>query len=147
MASGSQQLTSNLIRAWQVRAARLAPDSRHTDILSALLVAGQLFDEAPHFQRTVVFIYSDMRQATATLNLEGRSRIPAGAALAEAGRNLAAPALKDVQAYCMGVDAAARDASDWERLHDFWARYFASVGAHLRLYTILRNLPSGTLAP
>jgi hypothetical protein len=135
------------VGAWQARAAHLAPNARRTDILGALLVAGQMFDEAPRSSRKVLVVYSDMRQDTTQINLDRRNGIPAGAALAEAAKSAPVGALKDVQAYCAGVDAAAKDASDWERLQVFWERYFASVGAHLRSYNVLRDLPAGALAP
>jgi hypothetical protein len=143
LAAAHQQL----VRVWRTRAAHLAPNAKRTDILGALLVAGQLFDEAPSSNRKVLVIYSDMGQDATPINLDRRNGIPTGAALVDAEKNAPVGSLKDVQVYCAGVDAAARGASDWERLHEFWRRYLASVEAHLRSYTVLRGLPTGALAP
>lgn len=131
-----------LVRAWQSRAARLAPNSRQTDILGALLVAGQLFEQTPGSQREVLVIYSDMRQATADLSLDRQTEPLASAVRAELERRLPGPNLNDAAVYCLGVDAAGRNAADWERLRRLWEDYFRMAGAHLESYTVLRRLPA-----
>ena len=128
-----------LVRSWQKRVAVIAPDARATDILGALLVAGQVFHEMPSGTRDVLITYSDMRQATADLNLE---RFPATSVdsllikVEKAGLDL-----KGVEVYDLGVDAAGQDSAYWERLRQFWGRYFESAGAHLRSYSVLRDPP------
>jgi hypothetical protein len=128
-----------LVQAWRQRVAAVTPDARQTDILGALLVAGQVFREMPSGTRDALIIYSDMRQATADLNLERFPASPVDSLLIRVEK--VGPDLKGVDVYDLGVDAEGENAAYWERLRQLWNRYFAAVGAHLRSYSVLRNPP------
>jgi len=127
--------------AWQERSVHLEPTALRTDILGALLVASQLFHDAPDGRRKVLVVYSDMRQATSALNLEVPALIPLNSALAKAAKANPVPDLKGVEVYALGVDAAGKDAAHWESLRQFWAAYFLMTRANLRSYSVLRELP------
>lgn len=128
-----------LVEAWRSRAAHLAPQCRQTDILGALFVAGQLFDEGPSAQRKVLVIYSDMRQDTREVPLERVGTLLNPAAQGTARRSLPA-GLKDVAVYALGVDAAGRSEAAWEALERFWENYLRAAGANLEKYSVLRQV-------
>jgi hypothetical protein len=130
-----------LVRAWQQRVAAIAPDARQTDVLGALLVASQIFRETPSEERNVLITYSDMRQATAELNLERSPAVSVNSLLIKVEKPASVPDLKGIEVYDLGVDAADRDALYWERLRQFWNGYFETAGAHLRSYSVLRDPP------
>lgn len=88
----------------------------------------------------MLVIYSDMRQATTALNLEGLSVTDMNSALIKVGRDR--PYLQGVDVYICGVDAAGKDASYWERLPQFWAAYFQKAGASIKDYSVLRDTPT-----
>jgi hypothetical protein len=46
-----------------------------------------------------------------------------------------------VDVYAEGVDGAGESVCYWQRLHDFWAAYFARAGATLTRYSVLRYVP------
>jgi len=131
-----------LSRAWQEHSAHLKPTALRTDILGALLVASQLFQNVPDSERKMLVVYSDMRQATTVLNLEAPAIIPVNSALRKIEKAQPVPDLKSVEVYALGVDAAGKDAAHWESLRQFWAAYLRGAGANLRSYSVLRELPT-----
>ena len=58
------------MRALQAKSARLAPQSRYTDVFGALLVAGQVFANESTANRKVLVVLSDMWHHTRELDLE-----------------------------------------------------------------------------
>lgn len=128
-----------LVRAWQQRAGRLAPDSKQTDIFGALLVASQIFATMPN-STGVLVIYSDMRQATSDINLARLSSIRVNRTLAECARKSLMPKFRGIEAYILGVDATGTGAARWNALRRFWSAFFRSVGVNLRTYSIVRGL-------
>jgi hypothetical protein len=143
VASARQQL----VRAWSEKSAHLSAQTRNTDILGALVVAGQLFSQSPDPRRKILVLYSDMRQSTRHLNLETNPSVAVAAALARTSEDQALTSLKGVEVYALGVDAAKRDMRQWIQLRQFWVAYFAAVGATLKTYSILREPLNFTLRP
>jgi len=125
--------------AWRARSRDLVPSFPGTDLLGALLIAGQIFENAGPGRRDVLVIFSDMWQETGELNF-GRVKEWCAPELVERARNQKLLAnLRDAHAYALGVDSAGRDKTSWECAHQFWMRYFGEAGAKVRLYSILRE--------
>jgi hypothetical protein len=130
-----------LVRAWQDRAQHISPAARQTDILGAVRLAAQLTDEMPLKKKAFV-IYSDMRQATSELNLEGNGAANRGTSKQEFRGQSPSLNLTGVDVYALGVDASGANPAMWERLKQFWSKYFQTAGANLRSYLVLRDPPS-----
>ncbi len=138
LASARRQLVS----AWQKRMRQVESGFMRTDILGALLLAGQMFEQLPKGRRNILVIFSDMRQNTSELNLETARPISIASALAKAkGEDLIAD-LNGVEVSADGVDNAGMSTTYWEQLRRFWLGYFAKAGAHLENYSVLRESPS-----
>jgi hypothetical protein len=135
LAAGRNQV----VRAWQQRTVQLAARSKETDLLGAVTVASQLFQQDG--RRNILVIFSDMRHYTAALDLERPNSIAVAGAMAAAEKRRLIPNLKDVEVYVLGADGAGKTISYWQGLRDFWQAYFKKAGANVRTYTILRELP------
>ena len=61
---------AEVIRAWRERAAQLQPQFTQTDLLGAMFIASQSFEQAPPTARKLLIVFSDMRQSTAELDFE-----------------------------------------------------------------------------
>ena len=129
-----------LILLWHTRTARLEPRARRTDILGALVTASQLFAQTPK-RKSVLVIFSDMRQNTAELDLESPVAISVNSALAQTEKRGLLADLRGVHVHILGVDAAGRIIAYWEGLRKFWASYFKKSGATLKDFSTLRGLP------
>ena len=55
---------SQLMRAWKQRSGQLTPHFQQTDILGAMQLANQIFDQEPDPNRRILVVFSDMRQPT-----------------------------------------------------------------------------------
>ena len=130
-----------LAHAWQERSAQLAPSYRKTDILGALFVASEVFHESSADRRKILFVLSDMRQATSALDVERQSMVQTSAALQQVANNKLFADLHGVDVYAEGVDGAGESIGYWQSLHDFWEAYFAKVGATIVRYSALRAAP------
>jgi hypothetical protein len=135
LAAGRQEL----VRAWKKRQPLIGPTAKQTDILGALLVAEQLFQNEPFAQRKVLIIFSDMRQATSVVNFDRFSSIAVDSALQTVRKHDLVSQLTGVDVDVLGADAAGRDAAAWARLRGFWTAYFHESGASVRAYSVLRN--------
>jgi hypothetical protein len=131
-----------LVRAWKHRSADLRPQFKYTDILGALLVASQLFDEAPKTSRKALVVFSDMRHHTRDLDMESLRTAPTFAAFEKRLRGRNAARLARVEVYALGVDAAGKTLEYWQSLKRFWTEYLEDCGASLRSYSILREPPA-----
>jgi hypothetical protein len=127
-----------LVKAWWAKASHLAPSAKQTDILGALSLAEQFFHEVPN-GRKVLVIYSDMRQATPELNLEGRSASKRKTLAQEVTGPM--PDLAGVEVYALGVDATVSGSAAWQRLKLYWTMYFKAAGSNLQAYLVLRDAP------
>jgi hypothetical protein len=130
---------SQLIRAWKHRSGNLTPHFQQTDILGALQLAEQIFDQRPDAAERTLVIFSDMRQSTPDLDLEAPKIVPAFESVASRCGTI--PALRNVHGYILGVDGAGRSSAYWESLRNFWHDYFHSAGAVLQSYSVLREMP------
>jgi hypothetical protein len=131
-----------LVRAWRERARNLKPQSTSTDILGAMVVAHQLFEETPKAKRKILVLFSDMRQSALGFDLEHFPVSPSTSFLARVERANLLADLTNVDVYALGVDAAGENVRQWENLHQFWIQYFAKAKGELKEYTQFRSLPS-----
>jgi hypothetical protein len=133
---------SQLIRVWKQRSGHLTPNFRQTDILGALQLANQIFDQQPDADHRMLIFFSDMRQSTPELDLEAPEIVPPFATVTtQCG---AIPKLRNVQSYVLGVDGAGRSSAYWQSLQAFWRDYFQNAGAVLKSYSVLREMPQAT---
>jgi hypothetical protein len=130
-----------LVRAWQKRSASLVSHFQRTDLLGALLLTAQLLG-ASDTHRTMLVLFSDMRQDTSELNLDDSTTVDVAAAMAAVERGGLVPDLKGVEVYTLGADAAGKSATYWHSLRAFWTRYFVEAGATLRCYSMFREPPA-----
>lgn len=128
-----------LVGSWQRRIEHLQSGFQHTDIVGALLVADQLFHEKPIGWREELVILSDMRQNTADLDLEAPVKLDARAALAQTEEKGLIARLENVDVNALGVDNAGRPIAYWDRLREYWSKYFTKAGANVRSYSVLRK--------
>ena len=137
LATARQQM----VRAWQKRAAQLAPSARSTDVLGVLLTASELFQQAQLHASNVLIIYSDMRHVNSELDLETPDVIHVNAIMATVERRKLLANLTGVSVYVLGADAGGRRPAQWEALKQFWTAYFGKAGANLMCYSVLGEPP------
>jgi hypothetical protein len=133
----SQRLNSArqaLVREWKVRNVKLSPSYPQTDIFGALLLASQVFNQYTSANRQLI-IYSDMRQRTPELDIEGNSSLPTFSKLTEKSQ---IADLHDVSVLVLGVDGAYKSIGFWQSLLRFWLEYFRESGASVETYSALR---------
>jgi hypothetical protein len=133
-----QHARNQLVQEWQHRSARLEPRFPHTDILGALLLASQIFDEHHDGGTRELILFSDMRQSTSDLDLESPSVVPDFVRLQKQGKFLVTN-LRGVVVYALGVDGAGKSTSYWHSLREFWVQYLRGAGADLACYSVLRE--------
>jgi hypothetical protein len=133
---------NQLMHSWKQRSRHLKATFHQTDILGALQLANEIFDQQPDADRRTLVIFSDMRQSTADLDLEAPKIVPPFAAAAT--RCGAIPRLRNVQSYVLGADGAGRSSAYWQSLQAFWKVYFQNAGAVLKSYSVLRKMPQIT---
>jgi hypothetical protein len=104
--------------------------------MGALLLAGQMFDQQPQAGHKTLVIYSDMRNSTSELNLEGTKVVPTIST--NNGHRIPTASLTGVQVFVFGVDGAGKSTTLWQGLHAFWVEYFHASGTRLTQYTLLR---------
>lgn len=124
--------------AWQRRSAESTVGFRETDVVGALVLAGQKFSNAPS-GRKILIVFSDMRN-TVGVNLERPNAIRSDMALAVLAKQRLVPNLKGVEIYVLGVDDAGKSVAYWSSLQDFWTEYFKKTGGELRSYSAFREL-------
>lgn len=128
---------NQLVTEWKNRSAILEPKFKRTDIIGALLLAGQIFDQTGSDK--ILVIFSDMRNDTTSLNLDSPASI-ASLAQAPNQRWVGKDQLQGIKVFVLGVDDSGRSAAYWQSLKEFWARYFQSAGAEILRYSALRNI-------
>jgi hypothetical protein len=134
---------AEVIRAWQRRAAQLQPQFTQTDLMGATFIVSQSLEQAPPAARKLLIIFSDMRQATAELDLERLAVNNTDALLNKATHGSGEPDLSGVEVYALGVDAAGITYDRWRGIRNFWTEYFRKAGASPEAYSVLRDLPVG----
>jgi hypothetical protein len=123
-----------LTRTWKQRSAKLKPEFPATDIIGALELASQIFDQESVGSKRILILFSDMRNHTKELDLES----PAGVSSA-ANRPMPAPDLKSASVYALGVDGAGSTLAGWRRIESFWQHYLQRCGASITEYSALRT--------
>jgi hypothetical protein len=98
-----------------------------TDILSTLFDVAEHLRGFPEYATTVV-LFSDMRQATDEINMEGGARMPAADWVK---RRKADGRLPDLSGACILVAGARTDTTEGQRVKAFWMEYFRAAGAML----------------
>jgi hypothetical protein len=137
LTSGRQEI----VGAWKARTVRLQPEFKQTDILGAVMLAGELFAEHAHSQRRTLVIYSDMEQVTKDMNLE-RQKHGNGRMLTDIEFRPFMVDLRDVEVFCLGVQAPNQQPSRWKEIRQFWQTYFEKANARLKNYSTFRDRPS-----
>jgi hypothetical protein len=133
---------SELVRAWKGRSGQLKPRFPHTDIMGALILSGQIFEQHPDSSRKILVIFSDMRHSTPGLDLQSRSTVQTlSLAGTTSGANVLLADLRHVEVYALGVDGAGKTITYWQSLRDFWVEYLRGARANLRTYSVLREMP------
>jgi hypothetical protein len=133
---------SQLVRAWKVRGASLRPQFHQTDILGALMVASQIFQQTTDPEHKFLILYSDMRQNTAELNLERLSKIDATQAVGTLASKKLITDLRGVDIDVCGADNDGKNVTYWNRLREFWIEYFGKCQATVGSYSALRDTPN-----
>jgi hypothetical protein len=132
---------AQLVGAWRRRSTKLTPTFRQTDIVGALLLADEIFDQQKEAKRRILIIFSDMRQDTPDLNFEFlKTATDHNGIGGNKNSKVVMAHLRGVQVHALGVDGAGRSLSYWWRLRSFWAEYFRNTEATLANYTTLRQV-------
>jgi hypothetical protein len=130
-----------LVRAWKLRSVRLQSSFSSTDIVGALMLASQIFNQqSSHGDQRTLVLFSDMRNHTHELDMESPSAVSALGSPAKAA-NAATVDLHAVQVYALGVDGAGKPTAYWQEIEVFWTTYFQKSGASLNGFSALRELP------
>jgi len=114
---------------------KLESTFRQTDIIGALLLAGQILQQQTEAQRRILVLYSDMRNCTPELNLDSPM---VGQNAEQKKLHLPMADLHGVQTYALGVNGADKSLVAWQNLKHFWQDYFRRSGSILRNYSVLR---------
>jgi hypothetical protein len=130
---------TQLVRVWKTRSVKLRPIFRQTDILGALMLTHELFDQQGKANRKVLIIFSDMRQQTRELDLESPSTVPSFDRVGTRKTKIGIANLGGVHVHALGVDGAGKSLSYWQSLRDFWTEYFRASSTSLESYTVLRD--------
>jgi von Willebrand factor type A domain len=128
-----------LVRVWKVRSGQLTPGFRQTDILGALMLASEIFNQQPSPKEKVLIVFSDMRQQTKELDLEMPSLAPSFNQIVTKGAKIEIANLGNVHLRALGVDGAGKSIPYWQSLRKFWTEYFRTSGARLESYTVMRE--------
>jgi hypothetical protein len=131
---------NQLLSAWKDRTARLEPKFTRTDVIGALMLAGQIFEQASGDK--VLVIFSDMRNNTADLDLESQLQLSANNGFSQ--DDLQAQ-LREVKVLALGVDGSGKSPAYWQSLRAFWEECYRNASADLREYSALRDLQPQSL--
>ena len=132
-----------LVNTWKSRSRNLQPIFPRTDIIGALMLSNQMFEEQTAYKALIIF--SDMRNDTADLDLASPTSIEPYAALLKAKTPLTG--LQGAEVFLLGVDNFGKTITYWENLRTFWQGYFHNSKADLLRYTGLRILDMASWCP
>ena len=123
---------TQLVQSWKRRSVSLQPVFPATDVLGALLLASQIFQQQSiHIERSVLVLFSDMRNSTAELNLESPLGHPSNPVPID---------LHQAEVFALGVDGAGLPTTRWHDIERFWSSYLHDSSASLRAFSVLRSL-------
>lgn len=137
LANSHQQLVS----AWKKRVANLQLQFRRTDVLGALLLSSQMFQQSGKGSENLLVIFSDMRQDTDELNLEKKTEFKPNSIVAKLEQKGMVACLQTIRVAVVGADNAGKDIAYWNNLRGFWMGYFKKSGAEIEAYSVLRVDP------
>jgi hypothetical protein len=121
-----------LLSVWLNRS--LAPRSRGTDILGAILLTTEIFKENRSAPHDILVIYSDMQNVSRELNLEYSNRSkPQTESYWASPREL--PTMTGASVYVLGASTTRVVPQEWVRVRNFWLTYFARAGATVGVYS------------
>jgi hypothetical protein len=121
-------------------AGRILVTAEKSDVIGAFFVASEIFQSAPQGERNLVFL-SDMRQSATPLDIETPKVISVNAALSIVDHHHLFPDLRGADVWIIGVDAAGKDVAYVSSLREFWTAFIAKSGAHMRAFSMMRDLP------
>lgn len=135
----------SLIHAWTARSARLQPIFPATDILGAMELVGQIFDQhRMPSERRVLVLFSDMRNHTKQGDLETERGI--SVATEQQIRTPLRPIdLHHVKIFALGVDGAGSTMAEWQAIATYWRKLVYNDGATLETFSPLRQLSLVTI--
>jgi len=110
-----------------------------TDIFGAVSLANILFMGTGANTEKRLLFFSDMRQCTHELNLEGAGEIDVDRAISRVKAMGLIPELTGVSVWCLGVHSSGRSSSYWLSLKNFWIKYFAEARAKVVNYSMERR--------
>ncbi len=127
---------ARLVGGWKVRSKTLQPRFHSTDVIGALMLAGQILDQPSNANRKVLIIFSDMRHHMPDLDLESSDALTRLDGT-EKVRPIP-PNLRGVEVYILGADSAGRSLDQWRDL-PIWTGFMIRSGALPKGYSILRD--------
>jgi hypothetical protein len=127
-------------RQFRAAAERIAVTAQKTDVIGAFFVASEILRNGHSGARNLVFL-SDMRQSATPLDIETPKVISVKTALSTVEQHHLFPDLRGVDVWILGVDAAGKDVAYISSLREFWTAFLARSGAHLRAFSMMRDLP------
>lgn len=129
-----------LFREWAEVSKQAQAEFPHTDILGALLLAGQILTESPRATK-VLILFSDMRHEALGIDIESPDRINGIEVMKSVERGGLIADLSNVEVHVAGAVAPSRHPAYWASLRAFWAKYFESAGARLSRFSVTREVP------
>ncbi len=127
-----------IVAEWRKIASALQPTYARTDVIGALRLLEFIEVSSTPMK---LFILSDLRQASRELDFESPSRIDVSRALASVRRGGDLPPLKDADVFLLGVDPSNKSAVYMSTLKNFWSELFSAAGAHVRVFSVMRQVP------
>jgi len=127
-----------IVAEWRKIASALQPTYTRTDVIGALRLLEFIEVSSTPMK---LFILSDLRQASRELDFESPSRIDVSRALASVRRGGDLPPLKDADVFLLGVDPSNKSAVYMSTLKNFWSELFSAAGAHVRVFSVMRQVP------
>lgn len=128
-----------IIAQWRTVAKDLKPVSLRTDILGALATIQFLGNFSTDSAQ--LFLFGDLQQCTAELDLEHLEVIPVERTMLALKRRSAIRSLKGANVFALGVTPNGKTVYYYDTLHAFWSAFFRESGADLRVFSIARAIP------
>jgi hypothetical protein len=125
---------------FKTAANRVKVTAKTSDVIGGFFIASEILQNGSPGKRNLVFI-GDMRQSAKPLDIETPKVISVRDALSIVEHHHLLPDLHGVDVWIIGVDAAGKDVAYISSLREFWTAFLAKSGAHLRAFSMMRDLP------
>ena len=132
---GQELAKQKLMLLKELENIQLVPDAKATELLGAVYVSSILFKG----KDKKLIIFSDMRQATKTLNIENQDKLDTESLLNKVEELKLIPDLSGVEVWCLGVISNNKSPEYWVGLRQFWESFFSRAGAKLVEFSIERG--------